>query len=119
MATIDISTAQIALLEDQYPGLLTTLQNSGVQPTAPQTLRDQLVQLATQLSPGVTTNLPGSLVEDMASTAIGALAQIDQAKVDTINSVSPLNATPSLLDEFGEVYGVTRGAVAKPSAYVT
>ena len=119
MATIDISTAQIALLEDQYPGLLTTLQNSGVQPTAPQTLRDQLVQLATQLSPGVTTNLPGSLVEDMASTAIGALAQIDQAKVDTINSVSPLNATPSLLDEFGEVYGVKRGAGANPSAYVT
>ncbi|WP_077395441.1 baseplate J/gp47 family protein [Bombella intestini] len=119
MATIDISTAQIALLEDQYPGLLTTLQNSGVQPTAPQTLQDQLVQLATQLSPGVTTNLPGSLVEDMASTAIGALAQIDQAKVDTINSVSPLNATPSLLDEFGEVYGVQRGAGANPSAYVT
>lgn len=119
MATIDISTAQLALLEDQYPGLLTTLQNSGVQPTAPQTLRDQLVQLATQLSPGVTTNLPGSLVEDMASTAIGALAQIDQAKVDTINSVSPLNATPSLLDEFGEVYGVKRGAGANPSAYVT
>lgn len=119
MPTIDLSNAQISLLEDQYPGLLTTLQNSGVQPTAPQVLRDQLVQLATQLSPGVTTNLPGSLVEDMASTAIGALAQIDQAKVDYINSVSPLNATPSLLDEFGEVYGVKRGAGANPSAYVT
>lgn len=119
MPTIDLSQAQLSLLEQSYPGLLTTLQNSGVQPTDPQTLRDRLVAIATAHSPGVTTELPGTLVEDMASTSIGALAQIDQAKVDLINSVSPLNATPTLLDEFGEVYGVKRGAGANPSAYVT
>ncbi|GBQ07533.1 baseplate J/gp47 family protein [Saccharibacter floricola] len=119
MAIIDLTDAQLSVLEERYPGLLTTLNNSGVQPTDPQTLRDRLIATATTRSPGVTTDLPGTLTEDMASTAIGALAQIDQAKVDLINSVSPLNATPAFLDEFGEVYGVKRGAGANPSAYVT
>lgn len=119
MAPNDLSPALLTLLEDRYPGLFSALLNSGVEPTAPATLRERLVTKATELSPGLTTDLPGTLIEDMASTAVGALMQIDQAKIDLINAISPLNATASMLDHFGEIYGVKRGASANPSAYVT
>lgn len=119
MALLSISDDALSLLESQYPGLFSTLLNSGVQPTDPSDLRNNLLNRATQYAPGLTADLPGTLIEDMASTAVGALAQADQAKVDQINSVSPLNANSQWLDQFGEIYGVKRGAGANPSAYVT
>lgn len=119
MDQTDLSPTLLSLLEERYPGLFSALLNSGVEPTDPSTLRDQLVTHAAKLSPGVTTDLPGTLIEDMASTAVGALLQIDQAKVDLINAISPLNVTSSMLDQFGEIYGVKRGVGANPSAYVT
>lgn len=36
-------------------------------------LRQQVIETATRLSPGITTDLPGSLIEDMTSTSVGAL----------------------------------------------
>ncbi|MXV44308.1 hypothetical protein GS501_04515 [Saccharibacter sp. 17.LH.SD] len=119
MALLNISDDLLSALESQYPGLFSTLLNSGVQPTAPDDLRNELINRATARAPGLTANLPGTLIEDMASTAVGALAQADQMKVDQINSVSPLNANAAWLDQFGEIYGVKRGAGANPSAYVT
>jgi hypothetical protein len=42
--------------------------------------------------PDYTANLPGSLIEDISSTDVQALATIDQARVDAINSFSPYGA---------------------------
>lgn len=77
---------------------------AGAVPTPPITLRNALTTVATGLAPGLTTNLPASLIEDVASTAVGALVQIDQARVETINSNSPLGANLFTLLQFGNLY---------------
>lgn len=64
-------------------------------------LRQQVIETATRLSPGITTDLPGSLIEDMVSTSVGALLVCDQARVDLINSCSPYGSNVHLLTHLG------------------
>lgn len=80
--------------------------SSGPVPQTAQSLRDQLVAEATALAPGLTTELPGSLIEDMASTAAGALVVADQARVDLINSVGPNTANLEMLTLLSQQYGI-------------
>jgi len=82
---------------------------SGLQPQAPADLNAQLIAQAQLLAPGLTATLPGSLVEDMSSTATGALIVIDQARVDFVASLSPNTANPWLLVQLGAIYGVPQG----------
>lgn len=69
-------------------------------------LRSQLVTEATALAPGLTTELPGSIIEDMASTGAGALLVADQARIDLIHSVGPNTANLTMLTELAQQYGV-------------
>lgn len=94
------------------------ITSAGAIPTSLSDLKAALVAKATALSPGLTTNLPGSLIEDLSSTAVGALAVQDQAAVDLINSVSPLTANEFILDQLGEVYGVEQGIGSNTSVFV-
>jgi hypothetical protein len=80
---------------------------SGPVPQTASELRDQVVSRALALSPGITTDLPGSLIEDIVSTSVGALIICDQARVDLINSVGPLTANPFMLNTLAQQYGVT------------
>lgn len=80
--------------------------SNGPVPQTAQSLRDQLVAEATALAPGLTTELPGSLIEDMASTAAGALVVADQARVDLINSVGPNTANLEMLTLLAQQYGI-------------
>lgn len=91
---------------------------AGAVPSSPQSLLNAEISAAVALSPGLTANLPGSLVEDMASTAAGAVIVQDQAYVDLVNSISPLTANPSILYQLGAVYGVTQGVGSNTSVYV-
>lgn len=95
------------------------ITSAGAVPSSPATLNAELIAGATVLAPGLTTNLPGSLVEDMSSTATGALVVQDQAAVDLINSISPLSANEFILLELGMVYGVPRGVGSNTSVFVT
>ena len=45
--------------------------SAGPVPLTAEELRAQLVSRAIALSPGLTTDLPGSLIEDVASTDVG------------------------------------------------
>lgn len=94
------------------------ITSAGAIPTPLSDLRTALVAQATALSPGLTANLPGSLIEDLASTGTGALSVQDQASVDLINSISPLTANEFILLQLGEVYGVQRGIGSNTSVYV-
>jgi hypothetical protein len=98
---------------------MATITSAGIIPATPQQLNDALVAAATALAPGLTTTLPGSLIEDLSSTATGALVVQEQAYVDLLNSVSPLTANPFILDQLGAVYGVQRGIGSNTSVYVT
>lgn len=94
------------------------ITSAGALPTSPKTLRDNAVAAATALSPGLTANLPGSLVEDMASTSAGASVIQDQAGVDLLNSISPVTANPFIMNGLGQVYGVPPGKGANTSVLV-
>ena len=79
---------------------------NGPVPQTVESLRAELVARATALAPGLTTELPGSLIEDMASTGTGALISVDQMRVDLINSVGPLSANLTMLTLLAQQYGV-------------
>lgn len=98
---------------------MATITTAGAIPATPQELRDAEVAAAEALSPGLTANLPGSLIEDIASTAAGALVIQDLAYVDLVNSISPYTANPFVLSQLGTVYGVQQGLGSNASVYVT
>lgn len=91
---------------------------SGLQPQTPADLNAQLIAEATALSPGLTTNLPGSLIEDMSSTGTGGLIVCDQAVVESVNNVTPLGANEFVLGNLGTCYGVRPGVGTNTSVYV-
>lgn len=99
----------------QFPIVMTA---AGAQPTPPTTLRAALVAYVQSIDPGFTDNLPGSLIEDLVSTSVGAMVVMDQARVDTINSVTPYGANQFLLLELGEIYGVPPGVDTNTNVYV-
>ena len=94
------------------------ITTAGAIPASPTDLLNAEIAAATVLAPGLTANLPGSLVEDMASTAAGAVYIQDQAFVDLVNSISPATANPSILYQLGQVYGVEQGQGSNTSVYV-
>lgn len=79
---------------------------AGPIPKTAEALRSQLVSIATRLSPGLTTDLPGSLIEDIVGTDVGALLVCDQIRVDLINSVGPLKANAFLLNLLAQQAGI-------------
>lgn len=77
---------------------------AGMQPQDPQDIRDQIKAAAVAQSPGITTDLPGILVEDILSTDTPAVALCDQARVELVNSLTPYGANEALLGQQGQIY---------------
>ena len=98
---------------------MATLTSAGAIPANPTDLLNAEIAAATALSPGLTANLPGSLIEDLASTGAGALVVQDQAYVDLVNSISPYTANAFILYQLGAIYGVQQGVGSNTSVYVT
>ncbi|MFW0766684.1 baseplate J/gp47 family protein [Trabulsiella odontotermitis] len=95
------------------------MTQAGAQPTPPKTLLANLISSVSQKVPDYTANLPAGLITDLASTSVGALALIDQMRVDLINSCSPYGANIPLLTELGNIYGVPVGTGTNTSVDVT
>ena len=91
---------------------------TGPQPTPPAQLLAQLIALVSTTNPGYTATLPGSLIEDISSTDVGSLTIIDQARVDTVNSLTPNGANKFLLLQLGAIYGVPPGLETNTSVSV-
>ena len=91
---------------------------SGAVPTSPVALRQTVEQNVAATNPDYTANLPGSLIEDVLSTQVGGLTQIDQARVDAINSVTPYGANAFVLSQLGQQLGIVQGAPTNTSVYV-
>jgi hypothetical protein len=90
----------------------------GLQPASPSDLRATLVSLVAATVPDYTANLPGSLIEDIASTDTFALVETDSFLVDLVNSVTPYGANAFLLNQLGVLYGVDKQPVTNTSVYV-
>jgi hypothetical protein len=84
----------------------TIIGANGLQPQLPANLRAQLVAIAVAESPGLTDNLPASMIEDMASTDVAAVSLCDSFRVDLVNSLTPYAANAFLLAQLGAIYGV-------------
>ena len=94
------------------------MTQSGAQPTAPADLHAAIIAEAVAMVPGLTANLPAGLIEDMAGTATAAVVQIDQSRVDLINSLTPYGANLFLLNQIGQLTGVQQIQGSNSSAYV-
>jgi hypothetical protein len=90
----------------------------GMQPASPADLRASLVALVAAIVPDYTANLPGSLIEDIASTDTFALVESDSFLVDLVNSVTPFGANAFLLNQLGILYGVDHQPITNTSVYV-
>lgn len=97
----------------------TVLGKEGAVPTPPAELRAAVVDGVSATNPGFTANLPGSMIEDMVSTEVGALTVIDAAKVDLINSLTPFGANEFLLTQLGNQAGIPKGGPSNTSVLVT
>lgn len=103
-------------MADQTLPIIMTTQ--GAQPIPPATLLSMLLALASTSSPGITQNLPGTLIEDITSTDVGALTIADSARVETINSMSPYACNAFLLQQLGQMLGIPIGTPTNTSVYV-
>lgn len=99
-------------MSDLFPPIITT---AGVQPTPPAVLRAALIALVSAAVPGYTANLPGSLIEDISSTDVGALIISDQARVELLNSLTVLGANDFLLAQLGQMLGIPLGVQTNTS----
>lgn len=89
-----------------FPVVITA---QGLQPQTPASLLSQLTSNVALTNPGYTNNLPGSLIEDISSTDVAAIALCDLAKVDLVNSLNANAANEPLLIQLGQVAGVPMG----------
>lgn len=94
------------------------MTSAGPVSTPPATLKATLLTSVAATNPGYTANLPGSLIEDISSTDVGALVVMDQARVDAINSVTPYGANAFVLAQLGAQFGIPQGVSANASVYV-
>jgi hypothetical protein len=97
--------------------LPTIITTAGLQPQPPQSLNTQLINLATATNPGLTV-LPAGLIEDISSTATAGLVIIDQARVETVNSLTPYGANAFILNQQGQMFGVPPGQTVNTSVYI-
>ena len=81
-------------------------------------MRSQLDALCQAASPGYTSRLPGSLIEDVASTNTFSLVLLDQAAVEAVNSLTPYGANEFILNQIGQQYGIPAGLEQNTSVYL-
>lgn len=99
------------------PTINIAVNASGAVPTPIATIWANYIQLVAEVNPGYTV-LPAGLIEDLASTGTYAIALLESAAIELINSVSPFGANSYLLVELGNVYGVPQGQETNTSVYV-
>lgn len=92
---------------------------AGAIPTPPADLLAKLLTNVAARVPGYTANLPPGLITDLAGTATGAVALLDSAMVDAINSVTPYGVNVPLLLQLGNIYGIPQGKGSNTSVYLT
>lgn len=94
------------------------MSDQGLVPQAPADLRAQVVAQVAAVQPDYTSNLPGSLIEDVASTSVYALLQCDSSLVDLVNSLTPLSSNPWLLTQQGNLVGVGQAVGTNTAVYL-
>ena len=90
----------------------TAITSAGLQPVDPTTIRAALVATVAATDPGYTADLPGSLIEDIASTDVASISLSNSFQIELVNSLAPTYSNVFLLAQLGQVYGVPQGTEA-------
>ncbi|QRN55826.1 hypothetical protein ISN74_08015 [Dyella caseinilytica] len=90
---------------------------AGPVPTSPSALQQALINGVAATNPDYTV-LPGSLIEDISSTDVGALVTMDQARIESVNNVTPFGANAFVLAQLGIQFGIPQGTPANGSVDV-
>jgi hypothetical protein len=85
--------------------------------TAPAALLAAIQNAVAAQSPGYTI-LPAGLIEDILDTQVGGLTEIDQARIDAVNAVTPLASNAYILNQLGQQFGIPQGTPTNTSVYV-
>lgn len=99
------------------PPINITITSTGALPTPPATIWANLLTYLQATDPGYTI-LPAALIEDILSTDVAAIYQIDSCAIDLINSLTPDSANAWLLYKLGQIYGVAPGGPTNTSVFV-
>lgn len=91
---------------------------AGLQPQSPAAIYAKLLASVAAVRPGYTANLPGIFIEDIASTDTAAIVQSDSARVEAVNSLTPLGANEFTLAQLGQMLGVPLGVGSNTSVLV-
>jgi len=91
---------------------------AGAQPQSPASLLAQLIARVVATNPGYTANLPASMVEDISSTDVAAIALCDSAYIEAINNISPNAANDYVVTLQGQLFGINQGTGTNTSVYV-
>ena len=94
------------------------MTNAGAVPVSPATAQQTLVNTVASTNPDYTSNLPGTLIEDISSTQVAGIVQISQLQADAINSVTPYGANAFVLAQLGAQFGIAQGLPSNTNAYV-
>lgn len=94
------------------------MTSAGAVAVSPATAQQTILTTVQATNPDYTSNLPGTLVEDILSTQVAGVVQCSQAQVDAINSVSPYGANAFVLSQMGAMFGIPQGTPTNTSAYV-
>lgn len=98
--------------------LPTVVGTAGLVPTPPIIIRADLDTRIAAVRPGYTSTLPGSLIEDILSTDTLAVVEMESARVETVNSVTPYGANAFMLNQLGQIYGVQPDPATTTSVFV-
>jgi len=94
------------------------MTSTGPLATSPDALHDALITGVAATNPDYTANLPGSLIEDISSTDVGALVTMDQARVEAVNDVTPYGCNAFILNFLGAQFGIPQGLPSNASVFV-
>jgi hypothetical protein len=96
----------------------TVVTIDGLQPQSPTALQSQLIAAVTAEVPGYTADLPSSMIEDISSTDVAAIALCDQARVELVNSLTPYGANQFILNQLGVQAGIPPNTVTNTAVYL-
>ncbi|MBR8264982.1 baseplate J/gp47 family protein [Burkholderia cenocepacia] len=98
--------------------LTTTITASGLVPRDPADIQADIVARVSKARPGYTANVPGSMVDDIIGTDVAAVTLMEQARVDTINSLTSPTAQPYILNQMAIQLGIQPGTTTNGSVDV-
>lgn len=98
--------------------LTTPITASGLVPRDPLDIKADLTARVSRARPGYTANIPGSMIDDILGTDVAAVTLMEQARVDTINSLTSATAQPNILNKMATQLGIQAGTTTNGSVDV-